>query len=95
MSHLDGNVLAGAASDLFAFDLTTTEAQCASCSDIAPLGRALVFGPPMGFVARCRNCDSILIVVVERPEGRAFNARGLRWMRIGNDAATTEKEIHR
>ncbi len=93
MPHLDGNVLAGAASDLFAFDLTTTEAQCASCYDIAPLGRSLVFGPPMGFVARCRSCDSVLIVVVERPEGHAFDARGLRWMRIGNDAHAAGEKI--
>ena len=81
MSHLDGNALAGPTSDLFAFDLTTTSAQCATCSDVAVLARALVYGPPMGFVVRCRNCAGILMVIVDQPEGRVVNVRGLRWMR--------------
>jgi hypothetical protein len=27
----------------------------------------MVYGQPMGFVARCRSCDNVLMVIVERP----------------------------
>ncbi|KRE67693.1 hypothetical protein ASG92_13695 [Arthrobacter sp. Soil736] len=86
MDHLDGNVLAGPSTDLFAFDPTTTQCQCQSCADIATLGQAMVYGQPMGFVARCRKCDNILIVIVERAGQKSFNMRGLRWLRIADHA---------
>ena len=86
MDHLDGNVLAGPGTDLFAFDLTTTQCQCQSCADIATLGQAMVYGQPMGFVARCRNCDNILVVIVERAGQKSLNMRGLRWLRVADQA---------
>ena len=82
MDHLDGNVLTGPATDLFAFEVSITEGQCGSCGDIATLGQAMVYGPPMGYVARCRNCDSVLVVIIERNEQRSLNMRGLRWIRV-------------
>lgn len=85
MPHLDGNVLAGVAIDLFAFEPTTARGQCQSCSDIATLGQSVVYGPPMGYVARCRNCDSVLLVVVERPGHRSLDMRGLRWVEVTDD----------
>lgn len=89
MHHLDGNVLAGATSDLFSFELTTSQAQCQSCSDIATLGQAMVYGQPMGFVARCRNCESVLMVIVQRGREVSLNMGGLRWLRVV-DRATTD-----
>lgn len=80
MAHLDGNVLAGPVSDLFAFEPTTARGQCRSCADIAALGEAVVYGPPMGYVARCRNCDNVLIVVVEHDGQRSLSMPGLRWV---------------
>ncbi len=89
MDHLDGNVLAGPTTDLFAFELTTAQGQCQACADIATLGQAMVYGQPMGFVARCRTCDNVLMVIVERAGRKSLNMRGLRWLRVadrtGND----------
>jgi hypothetical protein len=82
MDHLDGNVLAGPTAGLFVFEPTTTPGQCRACDDVAMLGQAMVYGQPMGFVARCRNCDSVLIVIVELAGQKSFNMRGLRWLRV-------------
>jgi len=82
MHHLDGNVLAGPAAGLFAFEPTTAQGQCRSCADIAMLAQAMVFGHPMGFVARCRSCDNVLIVIVERDGQKSLGMRGLRWLRV-------------
>ena len=83
MDHVDGNVLAGPTTDIFVFEPTTTQVQCQSCADIAMLGQAMVYGRPMGFVARCRNCDHVLIVIVEFAGQKSINMRGLRWLRVG------------
>lgn len=82
MTHLDGNVLAGPASDLFAFEATSTLGQCRSCGDTATLGEAMVYGQPMGYVARCRSCQSVLLVIVERAGQRSLNMSGLRWVHV-------------
>lgn len=82
MDNLDGNVLAGPTADLFAFEPTTAQGRCQLCADVAMLGQAMVYGQPMGFVARCRNCDTVLIVVVERVGQRVLSMRGLRWLRV-------------
>jgi len=82
MVHLDGNVLAGPATGLFAFEPTTAQGQCQSCGDIATLGQAMVYGQPMGFVARCRKCDNVLIVIVERAGQKSLSMRGLTWLQV-------------
>jgi hypothetical protein len=86
MDHLDGNVLAGPTTDFFAFEPTTMQGQCQACGDIAMLGQAMVYGLPMGFVARCRTCDNVLIVIVERAGQTSLSMRGLRWLRVADRA---------
>ncbi|MFL1377751.1 DUF6510 family protein [Nocardiopsis protaetiae] len=82
MHHLDGNVLSGSAADLFAFEATAAQGRCRSCADIAALGQALVYGLPMGHVARCRNCDNVLLIIVEHGGRRSLDMRGLCWIRV-------------
>jgi hypothetical protein len=82
MNHVDGNVLAGPTADLFVFEATVSEIQCQSCADIGTLGEAMVYGRPMGYVARCRKCDNVLVVIVERHGQKLLNMRGLRWLRV-------------
>jgi hypothetical protein len=93
MEPLDGNVLAGALSDVFAFEPTATWGRCEACSDVAVLGQAVVYGHPMGFVARCRNCDNVLVVVVEHDGHTSFGMRGLQWMRVDDAPARREEPI--
>ena len=93
MSHLDGNVLAGAAADLFAFDVTAAVGQCAICEDVAALAQAMVYGAKMGFVVRCRNCDAILLVIVEKSNGTSLDMRGLRWMHVAETNQLTQEGV--
>ncbi|GLI26279.1 hypothetical protein ARHIZOSPH14_05210 [Agromyces rhizosphaerae] len=65
MTHLDGNALAGELSKFFAFDITTARGRCAGCGTIAELARAMLYTEAAGVVARCANCDNVLITVVE------------------------------
>lgn len=89
MSYLDGNALAGPADDLFAFEATTAQARCEACGDVARLAEALVYGRPMGYVARCRNCASVLIVIVEHEQQRSLNMGGLTWLRSPRHEGTS------
>lgn len=81
MNHLDGNSLAGPAAAFFAFDVTLANGRCRSCNDVAPLGAAMVYGAPMGYVARCRNCDNVLMVAVDGAGRRYLDLGGLTWLR--------------
>ncbi|HEV7949242.1 MAG TPA: DUF6510 family protein [Glaciihabitans sp.] len=63
-NHVDGNALAGPLSELFRVDVTSAEGSCAGCGDTAVLACALVYPDPMGFVARCRSCDAVLLTLV-------------------------------
>ncbi|WP_308468602.1 DUF6510 family protein [Rathayibacter soli] len=79
---LDGNVLAGPLAELFVFDVTTALERCASCSDVEPLARAIVYGSPMGWVVRCPTCEEVLMVMVRTGERYSLTARGMSWVRV-------------
>lgn len=81
-THVDGNVLAGPLSDLFAVDITTASARCNGCGDIAVLARAMVYLDPTGYVVRCSHCDDVLMVVVAEAENLCLDLRGITLLRI-------------
>ena len=77
MTHLDGNMLAGAFAELFTFDVTTATARCANCGALAELATAMVYVSDAGSVVRCAGCDGVLATVVHA-EGRTwFGLRGI------------------
>lgn len=80
---LDGNALAGPLAGIYAFDAPSARACCAACGVAELLARALVFATAMGVVARCRNCEAVLLTVVDRPDGTSVSARGITWLRPG------------
>jgi hypothetical protein len=61
---LDGNAIAGALAEVFGAEMTTAEGLCASCGAVAPAGEFEVYLPAPGIVARCRSCESVLMVLV-------------------------------
>lgn len=65
MNHVDGNALAGPLAELLQLDMTTSTGRCTSCRQAELLARASVYVTAMGSVMRCRNCDSVLAVLVE------------------------------
>lgn len=81
-THLDGNVLAGLLSELFAVDITTASSRCHSCGDIAELARSMVYVDPTGYVVRCSHCDDVLMVIVEEAESFCLDLQGMSLLRV-------------
>lgn len=61
--RLDGNAAAGILSEIFAVDLTTARAMCASCGATREVGALLVYAHGMGTVVRCPSCDAVVLRV--------------------------------
>lgn len=82
MQPLDGNVLAGPLSDLFAFDLTETSGECRHCGDTSVLARALVYPDPSGYVVRCSACGDVLLAIVRSEKRTWLDLSGVAGLQI-------------
>lgn len=65
MEALDGNALAGALHAHFGAEMTTVTGVCAACGTAAQIGELRVYSRAPGAVARCLNCDSVVMVITE------------------------------
>jgi hypothetical protein len=82
MDRLDGNAAAGVLQMLFAVEMTTVEAACAGCGQIAAIGASMVYKHGMGTIVRCSACDTALIRVAE-VRGRCWlDLRGVSVLQI-------------
>lgn len=84
MTRLDGNAIAGELFDIFAEEMTTATATCASCGSTRPLGELAVYRQAPGVVARCSSCQHPMIVIVE--------IRGIRCVDLHRIAAITKPD---
>lgn len=75
--HLDGNVLAGALSEVFTADVTAARGRCAGCGRMAVLAEAMVYTAAPGLVARCAGCDQVLATVVDTGDRLILSLAGL------------------
>lgn len=66
MSTVDGNAIAGTLRSVFGREMTTAIGTCATCGASGPLARLRVYRDAPGIVARCRDCENVLLVIVER-----------------------------
>jgi len=66
MGPLDGNALAGVMHDLFARDMTTVGYKCTNCGSAGIVAELAVYMSGPGTVARCRDCDTIILMFTER-----------------------------
>jgi Family of unknown function (DUF6510) len=73
---LDGNAIAGLLVEVFGAELTTATGVCANCNASAPVGELAVYLRAPGAVARCRNCDAVLMVVVDVRGAHCVDLRG-------------------
>jgi hypothetical protein len=79
---LDGNVLAGALSELFTIDITGATGQCVSCGTSGAIGQARVYADAPGLVARCPACGQVVLRLV-RSAGRAWlDLRGITCLEV-------------
>ncbi|MFL6018012.1 MAG: DUF6510 family protein [Gaiellaceae bacterium] len=82
VEELDGNAAAGMLGEVFALELTGARGRCDGCGNVAPLGEARAYVDSPGLVVRCRNCDSVLLVLV-RGDGRYWlGVQGLTWLEL-------------
>jgi hypothetical protein len=87
MNEVDGNAIAGTLFDVFGVEMTDARGTCASCRTASPLGELKVYLGGPGTVARCRHCDSVLMVLVEIRGVTCVDALGVAAMEHPNVAA--------
>ncbi|MFE7125890.1 DUF6510 family protein [Streptomyces sp. NPDC057617] len=81
-AYEDGNVLAGPLSEIFAVDLTGAISRCVHCGSTGPVARLRVYGRAPGLVARCPDCDQVIIRLVRGTESAWLDLRGATTLRI-------------
>jgi hypothetical protein len=77
MTHLDGNVLAGALAEIFAIDVTTAFGRCIHCGDFSAIAEAVVYADAPGLVARCAGCDHVIATIVDAKDRVWLSLSGL------------------
>jgi Family of unknown function (DUF6510) len=78
----DGNALAGPLNDVFGPDVTAAVAGCRNCGWSGSMAGVRVFDHAPGVVARCADCDEVLLRLVRGP-GRAWlDLRGLDYLQL-------------
>ena len=82
MEELDGNGAAGRLSEVFALELTGARGRCDGCGNVAALGEARAYVDAPGLVVRCRNCDSVLLVLVRGDDRYWLAVQGLTWLEL-------------
>ena len=77
MDALDGNAIAGLLFDVFGGEMTTATGVCGTCGASSVVAELIVYRRAPGTVVRCRSCESVLMVFVERSEIVCVDLRGL------------------
>ncbi|MGW6196562.1 DUF6510 family protein [Kribbella sp. NPDC055110] len=83
-TYLDGNAAAGALSAVFAVDVTAAIGRCDGCGQTGVFAKARLYVDAPGLVARCQNCDNVLLRVVTTPNDTVLDLRGLTYLRVPN-----------
>ena len=81
MEAVDGNAIGGLLRDVFGAELTNATGTCANCGAAGPIAETVVFLRGPGVVVRCRACDAVLVVIVEKKGLRCVDLQGLSALR--------------
>ena len=68
MDPVDGNAIAGDLCEVFGEEMTAETGVCRSCGTAGQIGELHVYTRAPGAVARCRNCGSVVFVLVQIAE---------------------------
>jgi Zn finger protein HypA/HybF involved in hydrogenase expression len=80
---LDGNAVGGVLAEIFAVEMTAAIGTCAACGAAGAVATLRVYVHAPGIVARCPQCESILMRIV-RSNGRMWlDFRGLQSLELG------------
>ena len=81
MEALDGNAIGGLLIEVFGAELTNATGTCGSCGATGPVAETVVFLGGPGVVVRCRACEAVLVVIVEKNGLRCVDLQGLSALR--------------
>jgi hypothetical protein len=74
---LDGNAIGGLLLEVFGAEMTTATGTCGHCGAVAHVAELVVYLEAPGTVARCRTCESVLLVIVDARGTKCVDLRGL------------------
>jgi hypothetical protein len=74
--YMDGNVLAGPFTELFAVDVAAAATTCAGCGRRSHVAQLHVYVSGPGSVARCPGCQDPVIRYVRTPTRAILDLRG-------------------
>jgi hypothetical protein len=77
MEALDGNAIGGLLLEVFGAEMTSATGTCGHCGAVAQVAELVVYLEAPGTVARCRTCESVLLVIVEAHGVKCVDIRGL------------------
>jgi hypothetical protein len=77
MEALDGNAIGGLLQEVFGAEMTAAASVCGHCGDARPVAELVVYRQAPGTVARCRTCDSVLMVFVRAHARTCVDLQGL------------------
>jgi hypothetical protein len=73
---LDGNALAGDLREVFATDVTAALFTCRGCGHSAAVATLRMWGPAPGRVARCPQCEDVVLRLVRTDDRIVLDLRG-------------------
>ncbi|MER7459606.1 DUF6510 family protein [Micromonospora sp. NPDC126480] len=82
MSYLDGNMLDGPLRELFAVDLSAATGRCDNCGRPGPVAGLQVWSHAPGLVARCPNCNGVMLRLVRAPDRAWLDLRGATYLQV-------------
>jgi hypothetical protein len=82
MDYVDGNALGGTFLELFGIELTIATGVCGSCGRRGEVATLRVYLRAPGAVARCPDCDSVLMKIVRSKDRTWLDLSGLRTLEI-------------
>jgi hypothetical protein len=74
---LDGNAMGGLLHEVFGTEMTAAVGTCASCGSRRQVAEFVVYLGGPGAVARCRDCQALLIVITSRRSMNCVDLTGL------------------
>jgi hypothetical protein len=80
--YLDGNAAAGELSNIFAMDVTAAEGQCAHCGATKRFAEAHLYMQGPGLVARCAECQHVLLRLVNAGQRVFLDVRGMTYLSL-------------
>jgi hypothetical protein len=82
MEALDGNAIGGLLMHVFGTEMTTASGVCGHCGTAGLVAELAVYTRAPGTVVRCRSCEGVLMIFVERRSTVCVSLQGLAQLAV-------------